>query len=462
MVRQILPISALLLGSALLLFAGGMNGLILPVRGTIEGFSASSLGLLGSGWAVGYVLGCLMMARLVGRVGHIRSFSVMAAFAAVAVLLSLLLLSPWAWVPLRAISGFCFAGAAMIVESWLGERAEPSTRGRIFGIYSMVNLGASTAGQMVLTLGDASGALFFVLPAIFYCLALVPTAISSSASPRPLVRVSLDMRALWRNSPVAVFAVFCVGISNSAFGTLSAVYASGVGLQLASVTLFASLPVLAGALSQIPIGMASDRTDRRMVLVGVAVLALATDLAFLLLRPEDRMINLGLAALFGAAIYAMYPVIIAHANDHAEEGSFIQVSGGLLMTFGLGSIAGPLAAGFGMARLGEPALFLTSAVAHLLIILFAVLRIAMRAPVVEEDKASFVSVPPGRVSTPETAVLAATAEEAEEEIAQAEQALAQELGSEETEEAPVAASPPAPETEETGAEMPKPVPPRDD
>ena len=36
--KHFLPISALLLGSAILLFAGGINALILPIRGTIEGF----------------------------------------------------------------------------------------------------------------------------------------------------------------------------------------------------------------------------------------------------------------------------------------------------------------------------------------------------------------------------------------------------------------------------------------
>ncbi len=51
MLRQILPVSALLLGSAFLLFAGGIHGLILPVRGNIEGFSSVSLGLLAS-WAL--------------------------------------------------------------------------------------------------------------------------------------------------------------------------------------------------------------------------------------------------------------------------------------------------------------------------------------------------------------------------------------------------------------------------
>lgn len=406
MVRQILPVSALLLGSALLLFAGGINALILPLRGTAEGFSAFSLGLLGTGWAVGYVLGCWWTPRLVANVGHVRSFGVMAAFAAVALLASLLYLTPWVWVPLRSLSGFCFAGAAMIVESWLSERAEPSSRGRIFGVYTMVNLVASTGGQMALTLGDTGGFYFFVLGAIFYCLALVPTAISSTASPRPLTSVRLNLRALWRNSPVAVVGVLCVGVSNSAFGTMAVVYADRAGLVLASIAMFASLPVLAGALSQVPIGFLSDRMDRRLVLVGVALVAVATDLAFILLAPEGRVINIAMAALFGAAIYAMYPVIIAHASDHAEDGAFIQTSGGLLMLYGFGAILGPLVAGVAMSTLGGTGLFITTAGAHAVLILFVVLRILVKPPVADADKGDFVPSAGGRVSTPETAVLA--------------------------------------------------------
>ena len=249
MYRQLLPISALLLGSALLLFAGGINSLILPVRGSEEGFSTAALGFLGTGWASGYVLGCLFIPRLVASVGHIRTFGVMCAVASIAILSQALVVEAWAWIPVRAISGFSFAGSAMIVESWLNDRAEPTTRGRIFGIYSMVNLAASTAGQMVIALGDTSGFLFFALGAIFYSLALIPTAISTSQTPAPLTTVRLDLRALWQNSPVAVMAVFLVGISNSAFGTLSAVYADRVGLDLSSIALFASLPVLAGAIA---------------------------------------------------------------------------------------------------------------------------------------------------------------------------------------------------------------------
>lgn len=413
MVRQILPISALLLGSFFLLFAGGINSLILPVRGSAEGFSDLSLGLLGTGWAIGYVSGCLFTARLVQRVGHIRSFSVMASLAGIVILAQLLLLSPHAWIPLRALQGFCFAGAAMIVESWLSERADASSRGRIFGVYTMVNLFASTAGQMTLTIGDTGGYLFFVLGAMFYSLALIPTAASSTASPKPLVSVKLDIRALWRNSPVAVFAVFMVGISNASFGTLAAVYGARIGLEISSIALFASIPILIGAVSQIPIGILSDRLDRRKVLIGVAAVALAADAVFVLAAPQGQLTNLALAGLFGGAIFAMYPIIIAHANDHAD-GNFIRISGGLLLVFGIGSIIGPLIAGWAMSALGERGLFMTTAVAHLMMILQAIYRVSKRAPVAEADKSDFKAGPIGRTTTPQTIAMSATEDEVDE------------------------------------------------
>ena len=418
-IRSLLPISALLLGSALLLFAGGLNALVLPVRGAAEGFTSFSLGLLGTGWAIGYVAGCLRVPVLVAKAGHIRAFSVMAALAAISILASLLMISPWAWIPLRALAGFCFAGAAMIVESWLNERTDAASRGRVFGLYTMVTLAASTAGQMALTLGNPNSDNFFIVGAIFYCLALVPLAITTSATPMPLVSVRLDLKALWRNSPVAVFAVMMVGCSNSAFGALAAVYAGKVGLHLTGIALFASIPVLAGAVSQLPVGIVSDRLDRRSVLAGLATLSLLVDLSFIVLMPETRTMNLVAAAAYGAGIFAMYPVIIAHANDHAEPGAFIQTSGGLLMVFGLGSIVGPLAAGVLMSIAGPLGLFMTSIFAHGLIVFFTIWRMTLRAAPTE-NKGSFQVSAPGRILTPETALLAAEESEAEAEIGDAE------------------------------------------
>lgn len=413
MVKSILPLGALLLGSAFLVFAGGVNGLILPVRGDAEGFTATSLGLLGTGWAVGFIAGCLRTPKMVARVGHIRAFGAMCALASIAVLLSLVLITPWVWVPVRALSGFCFAGAAMIVESWLNERTDAASRGRIFGIYTMVNLTATTAGQMVLTLGDARGFFFFVLAAMVYCLALLPTAISATSTPKPLTQVSLNLRGLWKNSPIAVFAILMVGVSNASFGTLAAVYASRIGFSIDQIALFASVPILAGAASQIPVGITSDKCDRRLVLIVIAGIALVADALFLFSGATHPEIILALSALFGATVYAMYPVIVAHANDHAEPGAFIQVSGGLLLVFGIGSIFGPTLAGYVMTSFGATYLFAVTGAAHVLLILFAVLRMKLRPSVPMGAKVAFRAKPLARASTPETAALAGQATELE-------------------------------------------------
>lgn len=122
---------------------------------------------------------------------------------------------------------------------------------------------------------------------MIYYLALLPTAISATTTPRPLTEVSLDLRGLWENSPIAVFAVLMVGVSNAAFGTLAAVYAPRIDLSLRDIALFASIPILAGAALQIPVGIASDRYDRRKVLIGITVIALIAD-ALLLFSGATR------------------------------------------------------------------------------------------------------------------------------------------------------------------------------
>eukprot|EP00752_Nemacystus_decipiens_P019095 g17151.t1 len=382
-----------------------MNALLLPVRGAQEGFSALSLGLLGTGWAIGFVTGCLVVSGLVARVGHIRSFSVMASLAALAILTSLLLLTPYAWVPLRALSGFCFAGAAMIVESWLNEQTDQGSRGKVFGVYQMVNLLATTAGQLVLTLGDTRGYLFFVIAAMVYAMALIPTAAFSTRAPQPLVSSKLNLKELWVNSPVAVVAVILIGVSNSAFGTLAAVFAAQLELPISTVALFVALPVLAGAIIQIPVGAASDRMDRRIVMVAVGVLGIIADLLFIFFVGPSAFTLIGFALLFGMAIFTMYPLAVAQANDHAPPESFVRTSGGLLLLFGIGSIAGPLMAGIAMEQYGPTGLFMVTLVAHVGLVLYTIWRMTRRAGVAREEKTSFVPTPTARNTTPQTSAL---------------------------------------------------------
>ena len=111
------PIIALLLGTAFLLAGSGLHGLLLPLRGQAEGFSTTSLGLLGTAWAGGFVAGCYFAPRLVRRVGHVRAFGAFASLGAIIALMTGLVVNETIWVILRVFTGFCMAGAFMVIES---------------------------------------------------------------------------------------------------------------------------------------------------------------------------------------------------------------------------------------------------------------------------------------------------------------------------------------------------------
>ncbi len=405
MASQLVPVAALLMGSALLLLAGGLHGLLLPIRGSIEGFTTTELGLIGTGWAIGFVAGCLIVPRIVRRVGHVRAYGVMASIASVVILLNLIFVSPFAWIALRALSGFCFAGAAMIVESWLNERATKENRGTIFSVYQMVNFAASTAGQLLITTGSTSSYEFFVLGAIFYSLAILPSALSTAQTPRPLKTTKLDLRRLFINSPVSAVGCFIIGMVNGAFGTLGAVYAQKIGLPTSVIALVMSGAVLGGALTQVPLGRLSDRIDRRYVLIGVSFAAIVASGTISLLNPSTPYMVIALVAAFGGMVYPMYGLAVAHANDYAAPDDFVKIASGLLLMSGIGTMIGPIVAAFAMEWIGPQGLFTFCGIMHAVLIAYIFYRLNRRPSVAEVPRDAFQPMPPLREATPQTLAL---------------------------------------------------------
>ena len=395
------PILSLLRGTAFLLAASGLHGLLLPLRGQMEGFSTASLGLLGTAWAGGFVAGCFFAPRLVRKVGHVRAFGAFAATGAIIALLTGLMINEVVWILLRAFTGFTMAGAFMVIESWLNEKATNENRGTVFGLYMMVTYASIMGGQMIVAAGYISQASLFMVAGIFFCCSLIPTAVSSAASPRPLQDVSLDLRGLYANSPVAFAACLLIGVANGAWGTLGAVYGARVGISTAEIALMMSLVVVAGAVMQMPAGRLSDRTDRRYVLAGAALGAAMVGLAIFAATPRAGSFVIAMTAAYGALAYTLYSVAVAHANDHARPEDFVKVSGGLLLLYGFGTMIGPVIGAALMGSLRPESLFLATALAHFVLAGYTLLRISRRAPVPVQDREAFKTLPAERSVTPE-------------------------------------------------------------
>lgn len=387
------------------MFAGGMHGLILPVRGSEEGFSLISLGLIGATWSVGFISGSILVPRLVRQVGHIRSYAVMAAMACAAILFNLLFIDEVAWIALRALSGFCFAGAAMIVESWLNEVSDNRSRGTMFSIYLSLTLFATTAGQLAITGTGVAGYVPFVIAALAYIGAILPTAITRTPQPPPLQAVTLDIGLLYRTSPVAVVAAFSVGMANGSFGTLAPVYGIERGFDTTTVALVFSLAIVSGAIAQVPLGRLSDRLDRRQVLMGVALTAALGGLLMMLFNPSPGPLLYILVACYGLGAYSLYAIAVAHANDFADAKSFARVASGMLVVMGAGLMLGPVISSLVMQQFGPVALFVVPVVFHGALAGTAFLRMRMRLPLPVDDRAPFQPIATDKLVTAETIVL---------------------------------------------------------
>jgi MFS family permease len=239
-----------------------------------------------------------------------------------------------------------------------------------------------------------------MITGIFFCLSLIPTAVSTQSTPKPLQDVKLDLKGLYVNSPVSAVGCLLIGVANGAWGTLGAVYGARIGIPTAAIALMMSLVVIAGAAMQLPAGRISDRTDRRYVLAGAGFCAALFALVIFIFRPQSATLVLVFAACYGGFAYTLYSIAVAHANDHADPEDFVKVSGGLLMLYGFGTMIGPLL-GAALMGLQPEGLFLATALAHLGLAAYTLLRIRVRAPVPIEDREAFKTQPAERALTPE-------------------------------------------------------------
>jgi len=355
MLPLILPISAVLIGVALLLLGSGLLNTLLAVRGSMEGYDDSTLGIIMSGYFLGFFVGTFMALPLIARVGHIRAFAMCASVAASSVLLHVLFVNPWIWLLLRVVTGAALVILYTVVESWLNGQTPAHQRGRVFAVYMAVNLGALAIAQQFLRLDTPQSFLLFALATMMICLSLVPVAWTRFAQPVVHKVERMRFKRLRSIAPVAAAGALVSGLAMGPFWGLAPVYAARVGLDSSGVATFMSVAILGGALFQYPLGRYSDTHDRRRVLF--VVCAAAAGAALLLMASSNSALwILPAIAIYGGLAFAVYPVAVAHLVDHLDGDDILPGSSALLLLHGIGAALGPMLAGQLMSLFGAQAL----------------------------------------------------------------------------------------------------------
>ena len=393
MIKMFSGVWALLLGILLIMLGNGMHFTLIGLRGGIEGFSAAELAIVTSGYFLGFLSGARITPTMIRNVGHVRVFAALGSFMSAALIAFPLLTEPWAWTLLRILIGFCMSGIYVAAESWLNNAATNENRGKILSAYMIAQTLGIIGAQGILTLGDAATSALFIGASILVSISFAPILLSATPVPAAEVARAMSMRKLFFSSPLGTVGIFLLGSIYATQSGMGAVFGSQIGMSAAQIALFVAM-LFAGALVlQYPIGWLSDRMDRRKLIFGAAVIGVFF-CALGWITAGGFWFLMASAFFAGGVTTPLYALFLAYTNDSLAREDMAAASGGLVFTFGLGAIAGPLATGWAMERLGPFAFWLVLGATFAAIALYALYRMTQRASVPSEDTESYLGVLP--------------------------------------------------------------------
>jgi len=393
MMNALRLVAQVLVGVALLEIALGAFQPLVTLQLEHRGVDTQLIGIIGSGYFAGFVLGTLTCFPIIDRVGHIRAFSVFTVVAANATLLHVVLPSPLAWLVLRAIVGYGLAGLFTIVESWLNDKATSETRGRIFALYTMVAWGAGGLGPLGLNIHDPGGTILFSLITIAIGTAIVPLAMTKVGNPEIGHRTHLGIRRLYGISPTGVTACFAAGLVNTGLFVLLPVFCRERGYDEARISILLSTCVIGPLFIQYPVGWLADRFGRRPMMLATTLIAIGLSAIIVNLEPEAFVWLIVLTVLLAGMISPLYGLGVGQTSDYITKQDFVAASAGLLFAWGIGASVGPTVAAPALRWFGANGLFYYVSTCHLLLAAFLVYRMLQRRALAAREQGNFVAVP---------------------------------------------------------------------
>ncbi|SLM62990.1 MULTISPECIES: MFS transporter [Dickeya] len=334
------PVLLLLCGLLLLTVCLAILNTLVPLWLNGRHLPVWQVGLVGSAYFSGNLLGTLVAGGIIRLCGFNRSYYLAALLFGVAS--SALALSPdvWLWVIWRFIAGIGCALIWVVVESALLCSGHALNRGQLLAAYMVAYYLGSVAGQLLLSIVPT--ALLSLLPWLvaLVVLAVIPLLFARFASPiqseKP--RARLWHMLCYRSARFGIQGCVMSGVILGSLYGLLPVYLAHQGMSDAHIGYWMALLICAGIIGQWPIGRLADRYGRLLVLrVQVFVVILG---ALAMLMPGRYSMAPALF-LLGASGFTLYPVAMSWACERVASHDLVAMNQALLLSYTVGSLCGP-------------------------------------------------------------------------------------------------------------------------
>ncbi|MCZ2260238.1 MFS transporter [Sporosarcina sp. G11-34] len=333
--------------------SGFSQGMLLPLISVIferDGVSSALNGLNATGLYIGTLLISPFMEAPLRRFGY----KPIIVTGGIFVFLSLLLFPLWKsivfWFILRLLIGIGDHALHFATQTWITSFSPQQGLGRNIAIYGLSFGLGFAVGPLFVPLVNVFEGLPFIVSG-FLCLfawSLVfllkndfPNVISGNTIAGGLiVRFKGTIAVAW----LAFLGPFGYGFLESSLNAIYPIYAIRSGIGVTSVSLFLATFSAGGIISQLPLGMLSDRMGRRPVLL----LALGGGaLAFFVASHVETSTIAVICAFFTAGLFvgSIYSLGISYMSDLTPKA--LLPTGNLLcgIFFSLGSLMGPFLGG---------------------------------------------------------------------------------------------------------------------
>ena len=348
-----------LLSLVLMNLACGLFNTFVSIRLDLQGYSADTVGIVSASLYGGVLIGSLRLSRWISRVGHIFAFTVFCSISAILVLGHAIWIDPWYWSFLRLMSGVCLAGIFIVVESWFLLQSSAQSRSGALSIYLGVFYLALSAGQFLINFSPVTTVAPFYISAFLLGTSILPMKMVRSAEPPRIENPAsnLSLREMFRLSPLGFWGGIISGMILGAVYGLTPVYATSEGLSVFEIGFLMSILIFGGLSFQWPMGRWADRSNRRNVLTFSCFGAVFSAIAIGLFGSLFFPLLLVLVWIFGGFSFTIYPLSMAYLCEKVAHEQIVSATGGFVLCYAIGAIAGPLLAPIAMDLMGGSGLF---------------------------------------------------------------------------------------------------------